>query len=90
MSGATGPHRPAEAIERDFLDVRAATLPFQVSADKIERLWDEINEAAANLLPDEGGMPYLALLRQLQDEFDRLKRNAYLARISGIQWNARW
>jgi hypothetical protein len=90
MSETAGTHRPAEAIERDFLDVRAATLPFQVSADKFERLWDEINDAAASLLPDEDGMPYLALLRQLQDEFDRLKRNAYLARISGIRWNARW
>jgi hypothetical protein len=90
MPGTVGSHRPADAIERDFLDVRGAALPFQVCADKIERLWDEINEAAASLLPDEGGLPYLALLRQLQDELDRRKRNAYLARLSGIRWNARW
>jgi hypothetical protein len=90
MSGTARLPRPADAIERDFLDVRGAALPFQVCADKIERLWDEINDAAASLLPDEGGMPYLALLRQLQDELDRRKRNVYLAQISGIRWNARW
>ncbi len=90
MSEVAPSFRPIEAIERDFVEVRTATLPPQPALDnKFERLWDELNGAAAHLLPDESGMPYLALLRLLQDEFDRLKRNRYLAKLSGIRWEPR-
>ncbi|KNH06894.1 hypothetical protein BRCH_01823 [Candidatus Burkholderia brachyanthoides] len=65
MSEAAPSFRPIEAIERDFVEAHTATLPPQPALDKFERLWDEVNDAAASLLPDESGMPYLALLRYL-------------------------
>jgi hypothetical protein len=64
------PARAAEAIEKDFADLMASRLPVTVAREKFERLWDEANTLAAQLVSTERGRPYLSLLRRMHETFE--------------------
>ncbi|SDH78839.1 hypothetical protein [Paraburkholderia phenazinium] len=64
------PARMPEAIEKDFMDLMASRLPVTVAREKFERLWDEVNTSAAQLVGTERGSPYLALLKRMHETFE--------------------
>ena len=70
------PARAPEAIEKDFTDLMASRLPVTLAREKFERLWDETNGAAAQLVSTERGRPYLALLRRMHETFENHYRGA--------------
>lgn len=64
------PSRPIQEIESDFDDLMASRLPGTVARDKFERLWDETNSAAAELVSTSGVTPYLSLLKRMHQAFE--------------------
>jgi hypothetical protein len=78
-----GPVRSVREIENDFAEVLASPLPAAIALDKLERLWNDANLGAGLLLPEEPGLPYLALLKRLQETFDRYRSSAAPIRLNG-------
>ena len=70
------PARTPEAIDKDFTDLMASRLPVTVAREKFERLWDETNTVAAQLVGTEPGSPYLALLKRMHETFENHYRGA--------------
>ena len=62
--------RPVAEIEQDFADLLASHLPLAIARDKLERLWDETNIAAAQLMPTTQMAPYISLLNRMQDALE--------------------
>jgi hypothetical protein len=63
------PPRPAEEIEKDFLDLLMSGIPADIAHDKFERLWDETNTLAASSMMTPQALPYIALLKRMHAEF---------------------
>lgn len=70
------PARAPEVIDQDFKDLMASRLPVTVAREKFERLWDEANSLAAQLVGTERGGPYLALLKRMHETFENHYRGA--------------
>jgi hypothetical protein len=70
------PARTPEAIDKDFTDLMASRLSVTVAREKFERLWDEVNSVAAQLISTEQGRPYLALLKRMHETFENHYRGA--------------
>lgn len=70
------PARTPEAIDNDFTDLMASRLSVNVAREKFERLWDETNTVAAQLVGTERGSPYLALLKHMHETFENHYRGA--------------
>ena len=70
------PARAPEAIYKDFTDLMASRLPVTVAREKFERLWDEANTVAAQLVGTVQGGPYLALLKRMHETFENHYRGA--------------
>ena len=64
------PIRNVESIEKDFAELLVSHLPGAVARDKLERLWDEVNTAAARLVLTRQVSPYLSLLKRMQEVFE--------------------
>ena len=70
------PARTPEAIDKDFTDLMASRLSVTVAREKFERLWDEANAVAAQLISTEQGGPYLTLLKRMHETFENHYRVA--------------
>jgi hypothetical protein len=66
----TGARRSPEAIDSDFADLMASKLPVAVARDKFERLWDEANAIAAQLVLTPEGPRYVSLLKRMHQMFE--------------------
>jgi hypothetical protein len=77
------PARTPEAIDKDFTDLMASRLPVTVAREKFERLWDETNSLAAQLVGTERGRPYLTLLRRMHETFENHYRGAPQRSVPG-------
>ncbi len=64
------PARSAQAIDRDFEDLIASRLPGTIARDKFERLWDETNAVAAEMVLTAQGQPYISLLKRMHQTFE--------------------
>ncbi|EIF35173.1 hypothetical protein BCh11DRAFT_02986 [Burkholderia sp. Ch1-1] len=62
--------RSPEAIDRDFAELIASGLPGTVARDKFERLWDEANAIAAEIVLTPQGQKYLSLLKRMHQTFE--------------------
>jgi hypothetical protein len=63
------PHRSADEIEKDFLDLMMSGIPPEIAHDKFERLWDETNALAASTMMTSQALPYIALLKRMHTAF---------------------
>ncbi|WP_454826978.1 hypothetical protein [Paraburkholderia xenovorans] len=62
--------RSPEAIDQDFAELIASGLPGSVARDKFERLWDEANAIAAEIVLTPRGQQYLSLLKRMHQTFE--------------------
>lgn len=62
--------RSIESFEEDFAKLLASPLPVAIAREKLERLWDEVNIAAAQLVLTQHVDPYLTLLKRMQQAFE--------------------
>lgn len=62
--------RPIAEIELDFANLLVSRLPVAIARDKFERLWDEANAVAGQLVLTSQVTPYLALLQRMHDAFE--------------------
>lgn len=62
--------RPVGDMEKDFVELLASRLPLAIASEKFERLWDEVNMAAASVIsyPEVDG--YIALLIRMQGVYE--------------------
>jgi hypothetical protein len=77
------PARSTEAIGQDFADLMASKLAVTPAREKFERLWDEANSLAAQLVGTEQGAPYLALLKHMHETFENHYRGALQRNTNG-------
>ncbi len=68
--------RPVGDMEKDFLELLASRLPLAIASEKFERLWDEVNSAAASVIsyPEVNG--YIALLKRMQGAYESQYRGS--------------
>ena len=57
-------------LENDFAKLLASRLPLAMITEEFERLWDEVNSAAASVIsrPEVDG--YIALLKRMQRTYE--------------------
>jgi hypothetical protein len=62
--------RSAADMENDLAELLASRLPTAIASEKFERLWDEVNLAAASVIscPEVNG--YIALLVRMQGVYE--------------------
>jgi len=57
-------------IENDFVELVASGLPFAIASEEFERLWDEVNLAAASVISSPEVNGYIALLIRMQGVYE--------------------
>lgn len=62
--------RTAGDMENDFLELVASRLPLAIASEKFERLWDEVNSAAASVISSPEVNRYIALLIRMQGVYE--------------------
>lgn len=71
MPDKSPPHaRSPEAIDKDFAELMASTMPKDAVRDKFERLWDEANAIAARTVHTLEGQRYISLLKRMHQTFE--------------------
>jgi hypothetical protein len=71
--------RSVGELEDDFAELQASRLSLSIANEKFERLWDEVNSAAASVIsrPELNG--YIALLIRMQGVYDsRYRRSTHM------------
>jgi len=66
-------------LENDFVELVASWLPLAIASERFERLWDEVNLAAASVIscPEVNG--YIALLIRMQGVYEsKYRGRAYI------------
>jgi hypothetical protein len=79
-------YRPITEIEKDFTDAQASRLPAILIREKLERLWDEANIAASGLLSTALAEPYLGLLKNMEETFQKRDNADRFARRDNFPW----
>ena len=64
------PRRSVADMENDFVELVASRLPFAIASEKFERLWDEVNLAAASVISSPEVNGYIALLIRMQGVYE--------------------
>jgi hypothetical protein len=72
--------RSLEDIEADFDDLVASQLTIAHAREEFERLWDEVNAVASQIVSTSNVVPYLAFLQQMQEVFETRYADQALAR----------
>ena len=62
--------RSVEDIEDDFVQLVASRLPLLIASEMFERLWDEVNSAAASVISCPEVNAYIALLIRMQGVYE--------------------
>jgi hypothetical protein len=69
------PHcRTAHEIEQDFCDLMSSRLPAALTRVKLERLWDETNALAAQLVIVGLADDHIMLLKRIHQAFEGSER----------------
>jgi hypothetical protein len=63
-------------MENDFVELVASRLPAPIASEKFERLWDEVNLAAASVMSSPEVNGYIALLRRMQRVYESQYRRS--------------
>jgi hypothetical protein len=72
--------RSLEVIEADFDDLLGSPLTVARAREEFERLWDEVNSVASQIVSTSNVVPCLALLQRMQQVFETRYADQALAR----------